>query len=101
MNEDKTQDHQINNLVTEQEKKNMDRPNENTGVHLQGHIKIWDPQSNEIYVNKRNAIHYENMSIALANGIANRGNEYIYDPITFRIVGEEKFMNVFTNGGVF
>jgi hypothetical protein len=33
-----------------------------TGVHIEGHIKIWDPESKEIYVNKRNAIHYENMS---------------------------------------
>lgn len=49
-----------------------------TGIHIEGHIKIWDPQSKEIYVNKRNAIHYENMSIALANSIANRGQQYIY-----------------------
>jgi len=42
-----------------------------TGVHIEGHIKIWDPESAEIYINKRNAIHYENMSIALAESIAN------------------------------
>lgn len=52
---------------------------EQTGIHIEGHIKIWDPISNEIFINKRNAIHYENMSIALANGIANSGQQYIYN----------------------
>ena len=36
------------------------------GILLQGHIKIHDPESGEIIVDKRNAIHYENMSISLA-----------------------------------
>jgi hypothetical protein len=49
-----------------------------TGVHIEGHIKISDPVSGEIYVNKRNAIHYENMSIALAQSIANSGQGPIY-----------------------
>lgn len=47
------------------------------GLHIEGHIKIWDPDSKEIYINKRNAIHYENMSIALANAIANSGSGII------------------------
>lgn len=47
------------------------------GLHIEGHIKIWDPNSKEIYINKRNAIHYENMSIALANAIANSGSGII------------------------
>jgi hypothetical protein len=42
-----------------------------TGIHVEGHIKIFDPISNEIYINKRNAIHYENMSIALAQSLSN------------------------------
>ncbi len=50
---------------------------ENTGIHIEGHLKIWDPTSNEIFVNKRNAIHYENFSISLASGIANIGQQYI------------------------
>ena len=45
--------------------------NDATGIHIEGHIKIFDPVSNEIYINKRNAIHYENMSIALASSLAN------------------------------
>lgn len=47
------------------------------GIHVEGHIKIWDPVSQEIYINKRNAIHYENMSVALANSIANSGSGII------------------------
>jgi hypothetical protein len=44
-----------------------------TGVSIQGHIKIFDPESMEIYVDKRNAIHYENMSVALASTLSNQG----------------------------
>jgi len=50
-----------------------------TGVHVEGHIKIWDPVSAEVYINKRNAIHYENMSIALAQSLANSGQGFIYE----------------------
>ena len=49
-----------------------------TGIHIEGHIKIFDPESKEIYINKRNAIHYENMSIALANTMANSGQGTVY-----------------------
>lgn len=49
-----------------------------TGLHIEGHIKIFDPESGDILINKRNAIHYENMSIALAESIANAGQGFIY-----------------------
>jgi hypothetical protein len=49
-----------------------------TGIHIQGHIKIYDPISQEVYINKRNAIHYENISIALAESIADSGQGFIY-----------------------
>ena len=49
------------------------------GVLVQGHIKIFDPMSGDVFVNKRNAIHYENMSIALAESLANAGQGYIYE----------------------
>lgn len=50
-----------------------------SGIHVEGHIKIYDPQSMEVYINKRNAIHYENISIALAETIANSGQGFIYE----------------------
>ncbi len=49
------------------------------GVMVQGHIKIFDPESKEIYVEKRNAIHYENMSIALAESLSNAGTGFVYE----------------------
>jgi hypothetical protein len=50
-----------------------------SGVAVQGHIKIFDPESGKIYVEKRNAIHYENMSIAMAESLANAGQGFIYE----------------------
>jgi hypothetical protein len=44
---------------------------------VQGHIKIHDPESKKVYVDKRNAIHYENMSIALAESLSNSGQGFI------------------------
>jgi hypothetical protein len=49
-----------------------------SGIHIEGHIKIYDPSTQEVFINKRNAIHYENMSIALAESIANAGQGFIY-----------------------
>lgn len=50
-----------------------------TGIHIEGHIHIFDPATKETYVNKRNAIHYENMSIALAKSLSNASTGgYVY-----------------------
>ncbi len=49
------------------------------GVLVQGHIKIFDPESQKVYIDKRNAIHYENMSIALAESLSNAGAGFIYE----------------------
>jgi len=49
------------------------------GTLIQGHIKISDPTSGEILIDKRNAIHYENMSISLAESLANAGQGFIYE----------------------
>ena len=56
-----------------------DKINEQSGVLLQGHIKIHNPESGEVLVDKRNAIHYENMSISLAESIGNGGTGWIYE----------------------
>jgi hypothetical protein len=55
-----------------------DNMKDTSGVAVQGHIKIYDPESGKIFVNKRNAIHYENMSIAMAESLANTGSGFIY-----------------------
>lgn len=66
-------------IVPESDKKLEDeaKPNEAAGIALQGHIKIFDPESQEVFVDKRNAIHYENFSIALASGISNQETGFI------------------------
>jgi len=56
-----------------------DRFNDMNGVLLQGHIKIHDPNSGEVLIDKRNAIHYENMSISLAESLGNGGQGWIYE----------------------
>lgn len=45
---------------------------------IEGFLKIHDPASGEIFVEKKNAIHYENMSIALAQTLANKNIGFIY-----------------------
>jgi|LakMenE18May11ns_1017448.scaffolds.fasta_scaffold9730303_2 hypothetical protein len=54
-------------------------PNEVGGINVQGHIKIFDPESGEVFIDKRNAIHYENISEAIAYTLANKGQSYIYE----------------------
>ena len=49
-----------------------------TGIHIEGHIKIHDPVSKEIFIDKRNAIHYENISLALAQSLADSGSGFVY-----------------------
>ena len=55
------------------------RPDEQSGIYVRGHIKIFDPESGDVYIDKPNAIHYENFSQALAWSMANKGENYIYE----------------------
>ena len=57
------------------------RPNETGGFHFEGHIKIHDPETKEVFVDKRNAIHYENMSVAMVNSLSNQGYGTVYQMI--------------------
>ncbi len=45
---------------------------------IEGFLKIYDPDTMEVYVDKKNAINYENMSEALADTLSNRGYGEIY-----------------------
>lgn len=40
-------------------------------ISVEGHITIRDPESGEVFVRRRNAVNFENMSIAIANLLAN------------------------------
>jgi len=57
----------------------MEQKTDYSGIHVEGHIKIHNPESGEVFINKRNAIHYENMSIALAESLGNAGQGFIYE----------------------
>ena len=57
------------------------RPNETGGFHFEGHIKIHDPETKEVFVDKRNAIHYENMSVAMVNSLSNQGYGTVYQMV--------------------
>ena len=57
----------------------MEKTTDLQGVHVEGHIKIHNPDSGFVFVDKRNAIHYENMSIALAESLGNAGQGFIYE----------------------
>ena len=54
------------------------QPDEQGSISIRGHIKIHDPESGEIFHDKPNAIHYENMSEALAYCIADFSGNFMY-----------------------
>ena len=45
---------------------------------VEGFLKIYDPNSGEVFVDKKNAINYENMSEAIADTLSSRGYGEIY-----------------------
>jgi hypothetical protein len=47
-------------------------------IKIDGFLKIYDPKNGEVFVDKHNAIHYENISIAMAQTLADRSTGWIY-----------------------
>lgn len=45
---------------------------------IKGFLKIHDPNNGEVFVDKCNAIHYENISVSMAQTLADRNTGYIY-----------------------
>jgi hypothetical protein len=57
---------------------------------IEGFVKITDPNSGEVLIDKKNAIHYENISIAMAETLSNR---------TLAQGGGSIYQMAFGNGG--
>lgn len=50
--------------------------NKNT---VQGHLTIFDPENGEVFVDKMNSIHFENLSEALALSLGNKTTGFIHE----------------------
>lgn len=68
---------QQNLAQDQQENKAETAPDETSGIYLRGHIKIFNPETGEVFIDKPNAIHYENFSLALAQAVSNQGQGWI------------------------
>lgn len=73
---------ELENMPNKQENQTLPSGiNERGGFHFEGHIKIWDPSNGEIFIDKRNAIHYENMSVAMVQSLSNQGRGTVYEMV--------------------
>jgi hypothetical protein len=45
----------------------------NIPIQIEGFLKVYDPNNGEVFYDGHNAIHYENISVAIADALSSRG----------------------------
>lgn len=53
--------------------------NDNVLPRITGHVLIRDPETGEVLLNKKNAVHYENMTLAIAYALAGNKDGLTYE----------------------
>jgi hypothetical protein len=59
----------------------MQEMSDKLGPKLVGHVKIFDKITGEVLVDKFNALHFENLSVALAQSLSDRGIGQIHEMV--------------------
>jgi hypothetical protein len=52
---------------------------DSTKINIDGHVKIWDPKTREIFVSKHNAINPETMTLIIATMLQGNNDSHIYE----------------------
>jgi hypothetical protein len=52
---------------------------DSTNINIDGHVKIWDPMTKEVFVSKHNAVNPETMTLVIATMLQGNNNSYIYE----------------------
>lgn len=52
---------------------------DSTNINIDGHVKIWDPKTQEIFVSEHNAINPETMTLIIATMLQGNNNSYVYE----------------------
>jgi hypothetical protein len=52
---------------------------DSTNINIDGHVKIWDPMTQEVFVSEHNAINPETMTLIIATMLQGNNNSYIYE----------------------
>lgn len=52
---------------------------DSTNINIDGHVKIWDPKTQEVFVSKHNAINPETMTLIIATMLQGNNNSYVYE----------------------
>lgn len=52
---------------------------DSTNINIDGHVKIWDPNTKEVFVSKHNAINPETMTLIVATMLQGNNDSYVYE----------------------